>query len=435
LYSPQLSVIGPQHYPPAFPAMLAPLYARFGLRTFAPYQIEGLVLTALALLLVAWWCLTTPPVVNPVPVVGFLALSPAVLGAAVSVVSDPLFVVFTVGALLWLDRLELDSRRGALPVIAGGLMVAAAYLTRSAGVALVAAVVLRAVLRGGRGWARTAVVVSTALVAGAGIEHLMAGAHAASDYADTFAAYRWTTPFTNLRLYVGDFATEFLVPIAGASRIAKLALIAVLGLMASGLVRTRRVRPSLTIWECFVVTYGGLILVWPAYQGVRMLLPLLPWAVRLTVAGFEEVRERLGPVGARRALTGVMAASAALFLLPSAATEVAERHMALPDGTRTADVQDMLAFVSQATPGDAVLAAARPRAVALYGARHAVGIPYEANDSARLDFFRRYRAGYVLIDRNERRDAATLMPMIVREPGRFTRVFANERFALFAIGP
>src|SRR5581483_7576929 len=285
-YSPD---IGPANYPPAFPLTLAPIYRYAGLESFTAYKVSGLAWMALILALTALWCWRLPPLTRAAGVVAVLACNPVVIRSSVTVVSDPMFTAVVLAALFWIDGCQLRGREGIGSSVVTGLLAGIAVETRSMGVAILAALVLRSAVRRFEGWqsAAIAIAVSTALaVATNRVVHADA---TLSDYTSQFLEYSWRTPLRNVRIYAGDFATEVLWPVPGTSGFAKIALLLFLVVVAAGLRRTIRERRGLTIFEYFAGPYLAMVLVWPAAQGSRFLLPLLPWAVRLAFVGLDEI--------------------------------------------------------------------------------------------------------------------------------------------------
>src|SRR5439155_10503501 len=158
------------------------------------------------------------------------------------------------------------------------VLIWAACSTRSAGLAIVGALLLRTVLRRFARWQLAAVTVAVAGAATWMTGRLVSACSSTiSDYVAELSQYDWRTPLTNAREYAGDLAMDVLFPIDGVAWVGKAVFAIFIVLVAAGLWRTLRERGGPTIWECFAVVYTGLLLVWPAVQGSRFLIPLLPW--------------------------------------------------------------------------------------------------------------------------------------------------------------
>src|SRR5437764_193941 len=210
IYSRYSADVGPENYPPAFPLALAPIYKAAGLTSFTGYKVFGLGMLAAMLALTAVWCRRIPPIGGSAAVVAILAFNPVLVQNAVAVLSDQMFAVLAMAALLWIDDRELRGRTTNGSSLIAALLVWAACSTRSAGFAIVGALVLRTVVRRFEGWRPTAIAagIGVGLTWMTGV--LAGGTSAVQGYAAEFAGYDWTTPLRNARYYAGDFATDFL---------------------------------------------------------------------------------------------------------------------------------------------------------------------------------------------------------------------------------
>jgi len=428
-YSPD---IGPANYPPAFPLTLAPIYRYAGLESFTAYKVSGLAWMALILALTALWCWRLPPLTRAAGVVAVLACNPVVIRSSVTVVSDPMFTAVVLAALFWIDGCQLRGREGIGSSVVTGLLAGIAVETRSMGVAILAALVLRSAVRRFEGWqsAAIAIAVSTALaVATNRVVHADA---TLSDYTSQFLDYSWRTPLRNVRIYAGDFATEVLWPVPGTSGFAKIALLLFLVVVAAGLRRTIRERRGLTIFEYFAGPYLAMVLVWPAAQGSRFLLPLLPWAVRLAFVGLDEIASFFRFANAawiRRAVVVVVV----LSCVPSLAAHARARSTPDEDSVAAPAVRGLIAFLADRTRPDAVVVAAKPRAIALLANRRAAAFPWRQPDDVALRFVDGIHASLLVVDRLYPHDVENVAPLVRRNAGRFDVAFANDRFVVLAI--
>ena len=128
-----------------------------------------------------------------------------------------------------------------------------------------------------------------------------------------------------------------------------------------------QVRQRVTVREVFFVLYLGLILLWPTYGGERLLLPILPlwiaYALRALGPRWWAARPRWQFAAAIVFLAGAAASYAACFTKLATAPQ--------PEGVCRPAAQELFAFIRQQTAPDAVIAFAKPRAMALFGARRA----------------------------------------------------------------
>jgi hypothetical protein len=139
------------HYPPLYPLALAAVGA------FTKDLVSGALYLNIAiraiLLIIVWFGLTRTARLGPMPAgiaLGFLAVSPDLTDAHAMVWSEPLFYVISVAALFLLAS-HLGSRR-RLPLATASLLLAAAVLTRYAGLGLLPGALLLLILQLDRPW-------------------------------------------------------------------------------------------------------------------------------------------------------------------------------------------------------------------------------------------------------------------------------------------
>ncbi len=430
-YSPD---VGPANYPPGFPLALAPIYRIAGLESYIPYKVFGLGLLAVILALTAMWCWRLPPLTRAAGIVAVLALNPVLIRSCVTVVSDPMFTVLAVAALVWIDDCELKGRTGIGSGVVTGVLVAGAIETRSMGVAILGALVARSVARRFEGWKAAAIATVVGVALAVATNRVLHADSTVSDYTAQFLHYSWTTPLGNLRLYAGDFATEVLWPVPGMSGFAKIVLMGFLLVAAAGLWRTIRERGGLTIFEYFAGLYLVLVIAWPTAQGSRFLLPVLPWAVRLAFVGLDELAGLL-TAGQGRAMRRAAVGIILFSYVPSLAAHARERNAVAEDSVAAPAVRGMLTYLSERTGADAVVVGAKPRAIALLANRRAAAFPWRQPDAVVLQFVDELHATLLVVDRLYPRDVEVVIPFVRRNAARFDVAFSNDRFAVLTIHP
>ena len=429
IFTARTAEIGPQRYPPGLPLLLAPIYLGFGFDSLKPYMVAGLLTTAAMLVVLGAWCRNGRPAVSSPAIVAILLVSPEFTRASELIIAEPLYLLFAMLGLYVVDRDDMrggDTAMGS--AVLAGLLIGLASITRTLGVALVLAILLQTAVRLGRGWQRAAVSVATSLVLSA-LGGLLTGGSAATDYSSGFWNYDWSTPFRNVRLYAGDLALEFLVPIPGATGLGKIALLVFLGLIGIGVMKIWRERNGPTVWECFVAWYLAIVLVWPFYQGIRFMLPILPWAVRTAWIGLTDASNRLTGRAAPL-VRGLATAMILLLSVPGLAAELRAANTPYPDGLSSPNVQEFLEFVTSRTDARARLIATRPRTIAMVTGRAVAGWPRDVDARILFEHIREVGATHLVIDRWTSRDAP--IEQLIGQPDfTFERVFSNERFTVF----
>ncbi len=270
-------------YPILFPALLAAVWK---LAPEFPQNLLWLKLVPFGCTL-AWGALacrffrreTGIPLVAVV-LAGWMAAAPWVLFLGTALLSETLFAALVTGSLILLHRLERDA--GWARVTGLAILSSGAFLTRTAGVALMAASVLILCTRGR--WKQAAVFgLICAALCGPWIwwqAHAAALDHAAYYSRANYGGWNILLHFTpaekaailsqNLMGALLAAATLVGVPPTGMGPLVAVALGA---LIVTGFAVTVARRRSAL--EIFVLVYGALVLCW-AWPPVRFMAPLLP---------------------------------------------------------------------------------------------------------------------------------------------------------------
>lgn len=454
-------------YPPLYPLILAVLGTVGGLQLF---KLASLALTAAAVRLTAELGRRTAGRAAGLAAAGLLAVNPVLLEYGHHVLSEAPFVALTLGCLVLLTpRNRGDVPRplragaagrasGPLPpeippapgrsAFAVGLLAgAAAFLTRTAGLPLLAAAVLAPALF--RRWDRAAVAAAVGGVTAAGwatfqrvaapgragyLEELVlrnpydpaAGTVGVADLAGRGAQNAWT--------YLSDVLPGALTGAGGTGDGGS--AMAALGLLVAGLalggwaVRTLR-RPGPA--ELFALLYGGLIALWPdVWTDRRFLLPLLPLVLLYALLGVRSVADALG---GRRGLFGV-AGLAAVLSLPALLHDLslAPDRIACVAAHRAGSPCDPPAFGSfyaaarwagENTEPDAIVANRKPRLFYWHSRRRGDVYRYSSEPALVLRGLEEMGADYVAVDRVSGTTVRYLLPAIEAFRNRFEVVYAG----------
>ena len=281
IYNPQNAIVGPQAYPPAYPAALAPVAALDGANLNA-YKALGVFLFLIALLFVArlfsydlsatnlWICLT---------IIGF---SPVYWDVKDGIMSEHLFMPLWYAALLaaddWYRRQKLYGSQTLHGIILG-LLIFLTCATRTVGIVLLPVVVVCEALIARRvtrvGVFSLATAISLLAVerlilpaSGAGYLEQLKGISVSQLLAN---AYSDTTSFS---LIWQNGHWTGVRKIAGAG----FALLAAIGFLRANVWRPTPLGTAMA-------AYFAVIVVWPSADGLRMILPLLPAYVFYLLVG------------------------------------------------------------------------------------------------------------------------------------------------------
>lgn len=440
-------------YPPLYPAVLAVLGWIGGLQLF---KLASLAMTAGTVWLTAGLGRAATPAAAAAGAAGLAAVNPVLLDYGHWVLSEAPFVLLVTATLWAAVRAEADEpdgeeRKGILPdrrFLAVPLLAAAAFLTRTAGLALLAAVLLEPALR--RRWRRAAWAGAVALAAAGGWA-LFQGT-AAPDRARYLTEFLMVNPYdpsagtvglaglvertaTNFWSYVSSVLPTSVSGVRGASGAAgAVGGLAVAGAAAAGWLR-RSLR-RLGTPELFAFLYVGLISAWPSvWVDRRFLLPLLPLLLLFVLEAAAAAARRL------RSSDRATAAGVGLAALLLAVPALLHVGGTVPDRIRCfsgwrsgspcvapaqASFYAAARWTRENTPADAVVANRKPRIFYWIARRRGDVYPYSSEPTVVIEGLEAMGADYVVVDAISGTTPRYLVPAVEANPSRF-QVLHRER--------
>jgi hypothetical protein len=411
LHNPGASPSAPV-YPPVYPLLLAPLVKAFGLG-LVPFQLQSI-----AFLLLFLWLFyrTWRPHVSPAPLLAAMAafaLHPYLWGCKDLLLSEFPFLCFAQGALWALDR--CPERGGARRGTAAGLLLGLAAGTRAAGLALVPLPLLYSLWKFRRFpvWSWTAVGA-----AGGGVGILAALFGAFWNYGE------FLHPSYDAVVHNGVYAAQWLAQLlAGPPAIVRppMGLIVVLVSVLGFLVAVKRRTPH----ETYLLLLVAPLLIYPSDQGLRYLLPMLPYLFFVLALGAD------GYAATRGGRVVVPVVGLCFLWVYGSVYARTDLRAPVPGSVDAASTAELLKALEEHTEPGAVFATTKPRALALLVRRHAVFLPLE--DAGALGALDRFRVSFVLTSPAWPSDRARILPFIQRHQERFRPVFKNNDFLLFAV--
>ena len=427
IYNPQNAIVGPQSYPPAFPAALAPVAALFGANLNA-YKALNVFFFLVSLLIVTrlfandlgrrnlWICLT---------IVGF---SPVYWEMKDGIASEHLFMPLWYAALLfaddWYRRQKVCVNQTLHGVILGGL-VFLSCATRTVGIVLLPMIVVCEVVIARKATRVGIIALLTAVAlmvferwllpsSGAGYLEQLQGISLSSLAAN---AYADTTAFS---LIWKNGHWDAVRRIAGAG----FALLAI-----GGFLRTNLARP--TPLGVALAGYFAVIVIWPSADGLRMILPLLPAFVFYLLIGINSFQTL--PRGRLAASAGALLLL--LFSLVSfGAAYAGADYGPIGSGVETRPAVELFDFVRRQTTSDDVCLFFKPRALALYTGRRASAYPLGTDERAFRQYAETIGASVMIVRMgaealtNEDQTSEMRAPLEARDLG---VVFENSEFRVY----
>jgi len=378
-------------YPILFPFLLSLVW-----RLVPQFPANAPFLKLLPLAAGLLWCALSFRVVKaqagPIPavVIAWLTLaSPWVVFLSTTMLAETTFAALCWASLLLLDRMSDEAgrvgRRDVAWALAAGLLAGAAVLTRTVGIAMVAAGTLWLLAirrpRPAAGFVLAALAVAAPWFVWASSTARQipaaAGYYSSSNYLNWTVLwnFEWTDKLT---VVLSNTVQTVLAPakLLGLPKSLTLPLGTALGvLMVVGLVR--RARTQAGVLEFFFLFSLGLILLWP-WPVTRFLVPMYPLVLLYMWTGFVAVVEKLSlaDVGKSRLTAAAVTVTLALGFtgMASASRYIARSGISWPVVTcddRWADYQAIASWIRSETPDDAVLVSTLDPLFYLYSGRKA----------------------------------------------------------------
>ena len=425
IVQPETTYEGANSYPSGLPLMLVPVYAAFG------FSVRAFKIVCDATLALSLW---------PIYLFSrrFLAARSALLVALATafgflyvnvhnvINSESPYQLLSFASIvfvLWVYGRGKDiSRQSWLWGLLVGLALAAAYLTRPIGAAIVLAVVIADLIRRRRISAFIATLFLTFLAL-VFLNNSMF--HKDGAYKDQFIL----SPVLIVRhaiAYVGYLSHLFASPLGNKFRY--VLFVPSLFLALNG-IRTSFRRFGLTFVELYWAILLGVLSVYWA-PNPRYLLPLMPIFLVYIFMGAESALERVP----KRYRLGLQWAAAAVLLIAPACNLLRIRTFNQDTLIATPAFNQLCRQVSERTGAHDYVLFWSPRVLALYTGRSSS--PYPLSDPQQVQrFLDRVQPNYIVLDKYWEGDQKYLIPVIDPQPQRYKTVFENEQFKLAQVAP
>ncbi|MDW8038253.1 MAG: hypothetical protein RMI90_09455 [Thermoguttaceae bacterium] len=497
IYHPEYPQLGPPAYPPGTPLLLAPIWKLWGLNwTALKWSMIGCLLVWLALL--NWYFRADLPVAGRLFLIALIGLNPLFLDQTNTIGSDLPFLVWVYLSLLLLQIIERAQQpvpsvpyqpastssgdysaadrsqqpgcsassseatfatdrmpqggsttarpgrssrvpRGSGPIgwyLAAALAVWAASATRTIGLVVWAVVLLADWIRHRR--LRPCLIWSTGLfLLLNGILLLLIPGTTGylaqlSFHPLLWAEHSWQYGRQLAAFWRNDFSKSLAASIAGI-----VSLLALLGYCG-------QCRRQLSVREIFPLLYGSVVVVWPSYQGFRMLDPVVPLWLFYAWLGLAELwklrsrfRQRFGLLGVRILAIGLAGAIVAGYT-----SNLFRRPLGpLPEGIGRPSSQELFQAVQKYTQPEDVLIFIKPRALALCAERScSVYHPVQTDEQLWAYFAQIHAKFLVVVRRPEAFQGAEDLKVVqfladfaARNQHQLQPVWANEDFVLYRL--
>jgi hypothetical protein len=441
------NAIHPAAYPPGLPMLLAPMIAFFGI-AYVPIKVALTCCYIAMLAVVSSMASLFLAEAFILFLIVSLGLNPFVWHFKDTVMSEFPFMLFMYLGLFAFDRLDRAASEGAsrpflwIWAVTCAAAIAMAYEVRAIGMILFAAVAIMSIWRFERlrffGPATLFLAMALSAIASR-IYPADLGTYVSYFGAVSFAELgrimlsifhagaRYIVAFEKLIVGRGDWSmlpqTAVVSAIVYAVQFAVAA--AVLILSARGIALSAKKR--LTVYEVFLVSYVGAILIFPiSTEAERYALPALP----LLLLYFLYALQNWNPHPRGVLLTGgIIGGALVLLYIPQYAPYTSSEHYVSVDGP---DAKELYEQIRKQVPADAVILCSKPSIIGLYGQRHATNPPLNPTPEAFWRFVEQTRTTW-LVEMKRMPEYEKMSGTLPNLQDGLEEVFSNHQYVLYRI--
>lgn len=415
-YTPLLS---PQHYPPVFPVLLAPVYMAFGMNMEA-MKVEVIFFSLLVLLVLFFLFkrrLSPPYTLMLLVLVG---LNPYLWAAKDNILSDIPFLLFFFLSILVLEQTWNTQNKGKIYYsILAGLLVYLCYGTRAIGLIMIPSILLYELLQFKK-ITRVSLISTAVFVFFAEIQRLFLPGGGSYMKVLSFSP---VMIISHIVMYSASM-TAFWAN--GYSKALRVLFFAVLALLA-GVGYVQRFRNHRSIMEVVILVYPAPLLIFPGVQGPRYLIPLFPLFIFYLFTGLNSV----GFLQKNTRQKSVFGVLMVLALLSYAGRYTRMDFGPIREGVTKAESVALFDFIKKNTDKNAVFIFRKPRPLALFTDRKAAVYQKTTKKQEIWKFIEKIHADYIVTNRLFHGDQRFLIPLIQSHKDCLKQVYKNPDFRVF----
>lgn len=421
IYNPSHPSLSPRTYPPIFPLLLLPVYKFFGLNLMI-MKIEVILFFLMSLFtifLVFRTELSSRHLLMMIIAIGF---NPYFWDFKDNILSDIPFLFFTYLSIFFINRAyQVNHLRGnqTLYSILVGTLIYLSYGTRSIGIVLIPSLLIYDIIelkRPSRFTIRVILLFVFLMV----VQN--AFLRSESSYFDQFEI-TFKVIFKNLVSYNKSLAFIWYNGYSIVFTAALFLIVSALALLGC----LTRIKNKVTIFEIFLVLYMAIVIVWPANQGTRFLIPVIPLYLFYAFSGIEKLGSFKGGTLERVVLIALVAA---IFFSYATRYEKMDYGSPIREGVAEKEAVDLFHYIKQATDGRDVFIFRKPRVLSLFTGRRA-SVYHQPEDDGRLwDYFGEIKATHVIVMPSLDN---FLCRFVEKYEDRFQEVYSNPQFKVFSI--
>jgi len=421
IHNPSVPWWSPKACSPIFPLFLSPIYYWFGLN-LAAMKVE-IVLFFLSSLIVIFLIFKNElPFHYIVPFVIILGFNPYFWDFKDNILSDIPFLLFGYLCLLFIHRAYEPYNKPKYPLLYSlfvGLLIYLSFGIRNLGGVLIPSLIIYDLIKSRRP-TQFAVMASLFSILFIGLQEIILPME--SDYSARIDLFS-----LDLRLILTNFdryiESLFVLWDNGYSKNLPLSVI-ICGLAIIGYLT--RIKENITIFESFTVLYIIPIMIWPAYQGTRYLIPLIPLYIFYAFVGIHR-SDLFQQKGTKKFVFIILV----LTILISYIGKYSKTDFGpINEGIGKKKTIELFEYIKRNTDKDDIFIFLKPRVLTLFTGRSASVYHQPHNKRDLLHYFSNIGATHLVI----REGYEPYLHLLVKKfQKNFELVYSNFEFKVYRI--
>ncbi len=423
IYNPFYPSLGPRVYPPVFPFLLAPLYKYYGL-DLTPMKIENALIFLLFLLVLYLIFKKELSFLSLAIMLVIIGFSPFFWNFKDNIKSDVPFLFFLYSSFLIIIRAyETDKLRmfSIIYSILAGFLVYLAYGTRNIGFLLIPSLFIYDIIKFKK---VSLFFIITTLIFFIFIILQSVFLYTDISYRDQFAV-EFKIILRNLFLYARALSNIW---DNGYSKIFE-GIFSIIFSIFSFIGYIARIKRRITIFEIFPALYLISVLIWPANQGARFLIPIIPLYIFYAFIGIEN-SFFINQKGAQKLIFTI---TMAIIFISYIGRYTTLDYGYIREGIGKKETRELFDYIRKNTQKNDIFIFQKPRALALYTDRNA-SVYHCAWDYKELwKYFKEIHVSYIIAGEPFEDDRKFLRPFVEKYRNNFEETYSNPDFKVYKI--
>lgn len=420
IYNPSRPSLGPKTYPPIFPLLLLPIYKWFGLN-FTAMKIEIIIMFLIFLIIYFLIFKNGLPFKSLVITIVLIGCNPYFWDFKDNVLADIPFLLWTYISLFFILQAYQSNKSQRIQLLYSmyvGLFIYLSYGTRSIGIVFIPCLFIHDIIRYKK---PTQFTIIATLIFVFFMVLQTVSLHSDRSYFDQLTV----DPKIILRNIFSYAKSLAVLWDNGYSRIfTGVLFIIVCALTTIGYVA--RIKNRVTFLEIFLPLYVGIIIIWPAYQGTRFLIPAIPLYIMYAFIGITEIKFTQYKEARRLFVTILIVALFVSYF--GKYTKL--NYGSIDRGIGKKETIELFEYIRNNTDGGDVFIFRKPRVLSLFTGRSAAVYHRPDNDKDLWNFFHSIGATYLIAGSI---DLEFLHLFVEKYENKFEEVYSNLDFTVYKI--